>query len=99
MIDGAVSIYIAAFFTPPKSDSRKQRERKCAGRAWCDLKPDVDNIAKIILDALNGVAFSDDKQVVLLQVGKFYTLHNPGCMVTVKTTDEEEKTEQGGMTK
>lgn len=34
-------------------------------------KPDCDNIAKAVLDALNGVAFDDDAQVVTLVVRKF----------------------------
>lgn len=37
-------------------------------------KPDTDNIAKIVLDALNGLAYPDDKQVVELQVLKTYDL-------------------------
>ena len=45
-------------------------------------KPDNDNIAKIILDALNGVAYQDDKQVVSLQVEKYYTEADE--MVTVE---------------
>lgn len=36
------------------------------------MKPDCDNIAKAILDALNGVAYDDDKQVVRLHVEKEY---------------------------
>ena len=35
-------------------------------------KPDCDNIAKIVLDSLNGIAFMDDKQVVNLVVTKNY---------------------------
>lgn len=34
------------------------------------FKPDVDNIAKAVLDALNGVAFDDDSQVVQLRCSK-----------------------------
>lgn len=34
------------------------------------VKPDVDNIAKAVLDALNGVAYRDDSQVVSLSVLK-----------------------------
>ena len=34
------------------------------------LKPDADNIGKAVLDALNGVAFHDDAQVVELSVVK-----------------------------
>lgn len=36
------------------------------------IKPDTDNIAKIILDSLNGIAYKDDKQVIRLQVEKRY---------------------------
>ena len=35
-------------------------------------KPDADNIAKIVLDALNGVAYTDDTQVINLSVQKRY---------------------------
>lgn len=35
-------------------------------------KPDVDNVAKLVLDALNGVAYVDDKQIVELNVIKKY---------------------------
>jgi Holliday junction resolvase RusA-like endonuclease len=35
-------------------------------------KPDVDNIAKSIQDALNKVLYRDDSQIVLLIVGKRY---------------------------
>lgn len=35
-------------------------------------KPDCDNIIKIILDALNGIAFKDDNQVSELQIEKRY---------------------------
>lgn len=34
-------------------------------------KPDCDNIAKALLDALNGLAFGDDAQVVALVVRKY----------------------------
>ena len=33
-------------------------------------KPDIDNIVKAVLDALNEVAYRDDTQVVELQVRK-----------------------------
>ncbi len=37
-------------------------------------KKDIDNIAKSILDGLNGVAYIDDKQVVQLTISKKYTI-------------------------
>ena len=48
-----------------KSGFRRQ------GDSHADLqKPDADNIAKLVLDALNGVAYEDDSQVVALLVLK-----------------------------
>ena len=35
-------------------------------------KPDIDNIAKIILDALNKLAFKDDNQITKLEIEKKY---------------------------
>ena len=46
-------------------------------------KPDLDNVAKGVLDALNGVAYVDDTQVVRLLVQKQYSLE-PRLVVTVK---------------
>lgn len=36
------------------------------------IKPDTDNIAKIVCDALNGVAYHDDKQIVSLAIDKVW---------------------------
>lgn len=45
--------------------------RRREGDAHADLqKPDADNIAKLVLDALNGLAYADDSQVVALLVIK-----------------------------
>ena len=42
------------------------------GQLVPSVKPDLDNISKIILDALNKVAFNDDKQVAQLSITKRY---------------------------
>lgn len=34
------------------------------------IKPDVDNILKAVMDALNGYAYADDKQVVMASIYK-----------------------------
>lgn len=66
-------VYIDAFFTIPKSFSKKKKELAYDALISPTKKPDCDNIAKIILDALNGIAYKDDKQVVKLQVNKYYS--------------------------
>lgn len=52
-------------------------------------KPDIDNILKVVLDGLNGIAYKDDKQVVLTQCKKFYTAKNslPGLLVYVHSNE------------
>lgn len=67
-----MEVSITAYFAIPKSFSKKKREEALAGTIRPTRKPDSDNIAKSILDALNGIAYSDDSQVVLLKVEKVY---------------------------
>ena len=45
-------------------------------------KPDGDNILKVVLDALNGLAYDDDRQVVKMCIIKAYGV-NPGLVVQV----------------
>lgn len=67
-----ISVKIMAFYPVPKSWSKKNREAALNGEILPTTKPDCDNIGKAVLDALNGVAYYDDKQVVRLCVGKRY---------------------------
>ena len=72
-IAGACAVAIRALVPAPQSWSRKKRAAALAGNLYPTTRPDVDNYAKIILDACNGVVFIDDKQVVLLRVSKAYS--------------------------
>lgn len=69
---GPVEVSIAAVIPIAKGDSRRTRNDKLTGRMQPTRKPDVDNIAKAVMDALNGLAWQDDKQVVRLSVCKRY---------------------------
>ena len=66
--DKPVKIEITAFFAPPKSTRKRDKAEMLANRILPAKKPDCDNIAKIILDALNKIAYVDDSQVVELLV-------------------------------
>lgn len=72
-IEGELQVIINAFFPIPKSTSKKKQQMMLDGSVHPTKKPDTDNIAKTILDALNGRAFDDDKQVVVLHVEKHYS--------------------------
>ena len=58
-----LEISIFALFPIPKYVSRKTKELMLNGRLFPTKKPDADNIIKVILDALNGVAYRDDVQI------------------------------------
>lgn len=75
---------ITAYFQIPKAcyrfhkktnttDLTLEGEKMLKGDLRPIKKPDCDNIGKIILDALNGIAFHDDSQIVTLEVYKYYS--------------------------
>lgn len=69
-LDGAIAVSIRAYVSVPKS--KKFRENALKGLERPTKKPDCDNIAKILLDAMTGIAYEDDKQIIRLVVEKFY---------------------------
>lgn len=71
--DAMLDMRIIAYYAVPKSDSKKLRARKLAGEVRPTKKPDMDNVIKIIADALNTVAYRDDTQIVDCQCRKFYS--------------------------
>lgn len=64
-IRGPISARIEVFYQKPKSISKRA--------IWKVTKPDVDNIAKSVLDALNGYCYVDDNQVCELYISKKYS--------------------------
>lgn len=72
-LEGRISVTIKAYFGIPKNASKKQREEMLNNNISPVKKPDIDNIAKIILDALNKLAFNDDNQIIKLSIEKVYS--------------------------
>ena len=68
--DSYYHVEIICFFAFPKKATKKEIEENAGG--FYTKKPDIDNIAKAVLDALNGVVWNDDNSVVSLTVDKFY---------------------------
>ena len=65
-----LEVEITACFPIPKSATKKDRERIKLMEYYPTKKPDADNIAKVVCDALNGLAYKDDAQVIDLTVHK-----------------------------
>ena len=53
--------------------SKKKTQQMLAGELHVMKKPDIDNIVKVVADALNGVAYKDDTQIVFVAAKKAYS--------------------------
>lgn len=69
-VEGAVQLKLTAVFAPPKSISKKKQE-ELIGTPY-EHKPDLDNIVKLVCDALNGKAWADDSTVTGMKLSKIY---------------------------
>jgi Holliday junction resolvase RusA-like endonuclease len=74
-----LTVYIYAAMGIPLSWSKAKRQAALEGDIY-PARPDVDNIAKTVLDGMNGVIYADDAQVTYLKVTKKYAEEG---MVTV----------------
>jgi Holliday junction resolvase RusA-like endonuclease len=89
--DIPLRVLIVALYEIPQSTSKKRANLMRTGEIRPTKKPDTDNIAKIICDSLNGIAYHDDAQVVDLKVVKYYS-DTPCVTVTIEevTGDDSE---------
>ena len=71
-LEGSVSVFIYISFSVPQSYSKRKREACLSGQEKHTKKPDLDNVAKIICDGMNGIIFNDDSQITSLHVTKVY---------------------------
>jgi Holliday junction resolvase RusA-like endonuclease len=78
--DGPVRIDLLAVFEPPASWSQKKRAAAIGREIAHTVRPDLDNILKAWLDALNGIVYRDDTQVVRVVAEKRY---GPQALVAV----------------
>jgi Holliday junction resolvase RusA-like endonuclease len=86
-IEGAVRLEIRALFAVPKSYSAKKRA-ETIWRAHTS-KPDGDNLAKQIGDALNRIAWLDDSQIADARVIKTWGDRDETVVLIEKMGGEE----------
>lgn len=84
LIEEPVHVYVTAIFKRPQRLNRKQDPQ---GLIPHDKRPDLDNVVKAALDALNDI-LKDDAQVCYIQAQKFYAeKHNtPRLTISIKGT-------------
>jgi crossover junction endodeoxyribonuclease RusA len=82
-------LMVSVIFTLPKPKSAPK------SRKWPDRRPDLDKLLRAALDAMTGVVFADDAQVVGVEAWKGYPGEMvagqmvPGARIIVKTLKED----------
>jgi Holliday junction resolvase RusA-like endonuclease len=71
-LEGALQMTVKAYFEIPKSKSNKAKCDMRAGVTRHTSRPDADNLLKLVGDALNGLAYKDDSQIVSATIEKWY---------------------------
>ena len=71
--DSQLELFVKAYYKIPKSASKKKKAAMLSEQIRPTKKPDGDNILKAVADALNGVCYKDDKNLVSMSVEKFYS--------------------------
>ena len=80
---GALIIELMAWLTIPKSTSKKRRGLMLKKIIRPTKRPDVDNILKTSMDALEGLAFKNDNQIATVLASKFYS-DQPRLEITIE---------------
>lgn len=73
-------------FLPSKSTPKKKLELMYNGKILYIKKPDYDNLGKIVGDALNGIAWHDDSQIVDGRTVKMYRNY-PAIVLEIEVID------------
>ena len=88
LITGPVSLTVQMFHPIRASWSKKKQADALANRVRPTIKCDADNCMKAVCDALNGVAWKDDVQVVDATISKRFSA-TPCVIVSIITQDAE----------
>jgi Holliday junction resolvase RusA-like endonuclease len=85
----AVSVDVTFFLARPKKHYTKKGIRPDAP-VWVSKKPDIDKLQRALLDALTGVVWHDDEQVVQIEARKCWCAREsePGCMLNITEVAE-----------
>lgn len=90
-LSGAVELLFTASFPVPRSTPKNARKAMLRGEIGHTKKPDLDNLAKQLKDAMTRLQFwQDDKQVVKLTCAKVYA-EQGSWTVLVKSANEQEE--------
>ena len=72
-LETPLNVYLCFGMPIPSSTPKKALESYLNGSVRHTKKPDLDNLGKAVLDAMNGVVYLDDNQIVRLTIEKKYS--------------------------
>ena len=74
LLEGALRMTVTAYRMIPKSTSKKRAKLMIDRIIRPDKKPDWDSLGRIVSDALEGLAYKNDSQIVTGIVYKYYAI-------------------------
>ena len=88
-IETAVSVLLSFNVPIPQSYTKIKREAICNGELHPLTRPDLDNYAKLVLDAMNEIFYKDDSQIIDLVLSKRYAIDEKiGIGVVIKSEED-----------
>jgi Holliday junction resolvase RusA-like endonuclease len=70
-LEGPLTATLVFHYARPEAHYRKDGELRSTAPEF-PSRHDVDNLAKLVLDALNGLLYDDDRQITVLMASKTY---------------------------
>ena len=84
-LEGALSVFLYLRYTVPASYSKKRKEACLRGVEY-PKRIDIDNVYKSVTDAMNGIVYLDDSQIVEAHIKKVYA-EESGANIMVQECD------------
>jgi len=81
-VEGALELELIALLTIPTSTSKKRKAMMESNEIRPTKRPDVDNLVKIVMDALETLAYKNDSQIVDEATHKYFSI-KPGLEIRI----------------
>jgi len=85
-----LSVDITYYLPFPKTMSKKEKEKRLNNCLRHFIRPDIDNLLKFTLDAMQGIIFENDSQITEIYASKYYS-ETPRTVITIREIYASEK--------
>lgn len=82
LVEDVLEIVLTAWLMIPTSGSKKKRAMMESNELRPGKRPDVDNLIKIVMDALEKLTYKNDAQIVSAKIDKYYS-NKPGLDIKI----------------